>query len=533
MAEFVGNTPGNVAMDQEQLRTAYYTPAEANEQIARAAADAGAQGQKLLGGVDAFIAGINQAQHDLCPIIGGADLPRGVRRAAEDADRLDPRRHRLHRLARRRHLRQGRRPRDPEREVVAGAQGAVRQAGRRCGSTATSARRTTRRRPRPPARARRTTARRSTRTCPASRSPTATPPPPPAPARRCVALPPLPHPGPCSRSWTCPTASPSTCPELGAHGMSNALLVTGQEVEHRQAAGSDGPADRLLRAAAAGRAGPQRPGHPGPRRRLRRHQPLRPARPRSRLRLVGHVGRQRQHRHRGREAVQHRRHQADAELDGLPGRQEVRPDAVRRALRDHHAEPHRAGPRHDVQVPGAAHPARHRPAADHGRRQARSRWSPSGRRTATRSTRCSASASSTTRLRAQREDLPEGRERHRLHVQLVLRRLQGHLLLLLRAAAEAVEEGRAGPAALGRQEVRLEGLAAVQEARARDQPEARLPGQLEQQAGARLLGGRRHVELRRGLPLAGAREAADGQDQGHEEDRPARHGRRDGRWRHR
>ena len=42
MAEFVGNTPGNVAMDQEQLRSAYYTPAEANAQIAKAAADAGA-----------------------------------------------------------------------------------------------------------------------------------------------------------------------------------------------------------------------------------------------------------------------------------------------------------------------------------------------------------------------------------------------------------------------------------------------------------------------------------------------------------
>jgi acyl-homoserine lactone acylase PvdQ len=75
MAEFVGNTPGNVAMDQEQLRTAYYTPAEANAQIAKAAADAGAQGQKLLGGVDAFLAGINQAQHDLCPIVAAPTCP--------------------------------------------------------------------------------------------------------------------------------------------------------------------------------------------------------------------------------------------------------------------------------------------------------------------------------------------------------------------------------------------------------------------------------------------------------------------------
>ena len=75
MAEFVGNTPGNVAMDQEQLRSAYYTPAEANAQIATAAADAGAYGQKLLGGVDAFLAGINQAQHDLCPVVAAPTCP--------------------------------------------------------------------------------------------------------------------------------------------------------------------------------------------------------------------------------------------------------------------------------------------------------------------------------------------------------------------------------------------------------------------------------------------------------------------------
>jgi len=75
MAEFVGNTPGNVAMDQEQLRSAYYTPAEANAQIAKAAADAGARGQQLLGGVDAFLAGINQAQKDLCPTIAALTCP--------------------------------------------------------------------------------------------------------------------------------------------------------------------------------------------------------------------------------------------------------------------------------------------------------------------------------------------------------------------------------------------------------------------------------------------------------------------------
>jgi acyl-homoserine lactone acylase PvdQ len=75
MAEFVGNTPGNVAADQEQLRAAYYTPAEASAQIERAAKDAGARGRKLLGAVDAYLAGINQAQHDLCPVVTAPTCP--------------------------------------------------------------------------------------------------------------------------------------------------------------------------------------------------------------------------------------------------------------------------------------------------------------------------------------------------------------------------------------------------------------------------------------------------------------------------
>ena len=75
MAEFLGNTPGNVAMDQEQLRTAYYTPAEANAQVVKAAANARANGQKLLDGMDAFLAGINQAQHDLCPVVVAPTCP--------------------------------------------------------------------------------------------------------------------------------------------------------------------------------------------------------------------------------------------------------------------------------------------------------------------------------------------------------------------------------------------------------------------------------------------------------------------------
>ena len=108
--------------------------------------------------------------------------------------------------------------------------------------------------------------------------------------------------------------------------MSNALLVTGEESDDRPPARRDRSADRLLRAAAAHRAGAERPGHQGPRRLVRRHPPLRPARPRRRLRLVGDQRRQRQHRHRRRAAVQHRRHPRRRSSRRLPGRREVRPD---------------------------------------------------------------------------------------------------------------------------------------------------------------------------------------------------------------
>ncbi len=67
LAEFAGDTPGNVAMDQAQLRSAYYTEEEATEQIAKAAERAGDGGPQLLAGVDAFLEGINAAQETMCP----------------------------------------------------------------------------------------------------------------------------------------------------------------------------------------------------------------------------------------------------------------------------------------------------------------------------------------------------------------------------------------------------------------------------------------------------------------------------------
>lgn len=78
MAEFVGDTPGNVAMDQAQLRSAYYTPEEAAAQVELAAERAdreGADGDRLLAAVDAFIEGINDAQADLCPVVVAPSCP--------------------------------------------------------------------------------------------------------------------------------------------------------------------------------------------------------------------------------------------------------------------------------------------------------------------------------------------------------------------------------------------------------------------------------------------------------------------------
>ncbi len=78
-AEFVGGTPGNIAMDREQVRSAYYTPKEAADQLQIIAAEHGAEGRKLLKGADAYLAGINAAQNKMCPL----GLPVGVDCPAE------------------------------------------------------------------------------------------------------------------------------------------------------------------------------------------------------------------------------------------------------------------------------------------------------------------------------------------------------------------------------------------------------------------------------------------------------------------
>ena len=474
MAEFVGNTPGNVAMDQEQLRVGVLHAGRGERaDRARRPRDAGAEGQQLLGGVDAFIAGINAAQDDLCPTVAGArparpSTPRCRRRrptgpapTSSTSPRSSAASSARAAAARSRTRSGGRRSR----------RSSARR--RRCGSTATCARRTTRRRRPRRASARRTTAAAFDPDLPG------------------VALPDrdgatAPGTGAALRGVGARARDRSTprldlpdgvhvdLSELGAHGMSNALLVTGKESTTGKPLAVMGPQTGYYAPQLLVEQVLERPGHPGPRGLVRRHQPLRPARPRRRLRLVGDrrpAATTSTPSSRGSATPTARK--ATVELDRLPAsaRSACR-WTVRRAQRDH---ARRTSPRPaaatDLQVPGAAHPARHRPAAHHGRRQAGRAGAPAldvrprGRLGARLQRSSTTPASCTTRSRFQQAASDIDYTFNWFYADD-----KRHLLLLLRAAAEAVEEGRAGPAALGRQEVRLEGLAAVQAARPRDQP---------------------------------------------------------------
>ncbi|GAA5101831.1 penicillin acylase family protein [Haloechinothrix salitolerans] len=80
-AEFLGATEGNIAMDQQQLRLAPYTPEEARDQMAAAVGRYGQEGQRLLDIADAFVEGINAAQREMCPGL----LPAGPRCPVEYA----------------------------------------------------------------------------------------------------------------------------------------------------------------------------------------------------------------------------------------------------------------------------------------------------------------------------------------------------------------------------------------------------------------------------------------------------------------
>jgi len=75
MAEFVGPSEANFAMDASQLRIAAYTPEEAQAQPALIAARYGAEGARMLQQLDAMINGMNAAIEVLCPLAGTTPLP--------------------------------------------------------------------------------------------------------------------------------------------------------------------------------------------------------------------------------------------------------------------------------------------------------------------------------------------------------------------------------------------------------------------------------------------------------------------------
>jgi acyl-homoserine lactone acylase PvdQ len=76
LAEFAGATESNLEMDQAQLRSAFYTEAEAQEQMANSAKRFGPElAERGLTAADAFIAGINAAQDEMCPVITAPSCP--------------------------------------------------------------------------------------------------------------------------------------------------------------------------------------------------------------------------------------------------------------------------------------------------------------------------------------------------------------------------------------------------------------------------------------------------------------------------
>ena len=148
-AEFLGPTDDNVKMDQEQLRSAYYTHDEAAAQVAALPGRFGAEGTRMVAAVDAFLAGINAGQDAMCPLGSpvGPQCPAEYAALGKKRRAVGPRRPRLRRLAGRRHLRQGRWRR--VRPTHAGCSGCSASSARRpaARSTPTCASATTARRP--------------------------------------------------------------------------------------------------------------------------------------------------------------------------------------------------------------------------------------------------------------------------------------------------------------------------------------------------------------------------------------------------
>ena len=73
-AEFLGGTPGNIAMDASQLKAAAYTREEAAAQLDKTVRRFPGEGAALLRRLDAFVQGINAAQRALCPLAFGVPV---------------------------------------------------------------------------------------------------------------------------------------------------------------------------------------------------------------------------------------------------------------------------------------------------------------------------------------------------------------------------------------------------------------------------------------------------------------------------
>jgi acyl-homoserine lactone acylase PvdQ len=93
-AEFLGPGEANAVMDQEQLRAAFYTEEEAERQIVDAEERFGEEGRRLVAALDAYLAGINAAQEELCPggVVVAPQCPveyAALQKAPEPWDRAD------------------------------------------------------------------------------------------------------------------------------------------------------------------------------------------------------------------------------------------------------------------------------------------------------------------------------------------------------------------------------------------------------------------------------------------------------------
>jgi acyl-homoserine lactone acylase PvdQ len=75
LSEFLGPSPGNLAMDRAQLRLSPYTVAEAEAQITELPARYPGEGEELQRRLDAFLAGVNAAQREACPVLAAPTCP--------------------------------------------------------------------------------------------------------------------------------------------------------------------------------------------------------------------------------------------------------------------------------------------------------------------------------------------------------------------------------------------------------------------------------------------------------------------------